>query len=178
MHSFRLSLASVLLLALAAAGRAEMPPQPRETATHVVIGTAQRVYRTRDVEHDYYLVALRVEEVERGAGLAKGDLVYIPCFVWARRSWGMVGAAGHWTIPETGDRLRAFLQHGHGHYGALYPDWADVLEPGPTLTADLVLDWFSWATYLVVALVGLALGWWWARRRAARRAAVEPAHSL
>lgn len=175
MRSARLPLALIVPLALVAAVRAEMPPQMRETATHVVTGTAERVYRTRDLEIDRYLVALRIAEVHKGEGLAKGDLVYLPCFVWARPSPGAVGASGHRTIPAPGDRLRAYLRHGHGHYGPLYPDWADVLEPGPGVSIDRVLDWIGWASYLIVGLMGVALGWWIGRRRAARRAAAEKA---
>jgi hypothetical protein len=107
-----------------------------------------------------FVLALAVEAVERGKGVAGGEVLYLHCFQRTRGGllFMMPGMKGHTRIPKEGDRVRAFLnlrrfdqigsplrrkegggalpaaQEGTG-YEVVYPSGLDWLDR--TLNADV-----------------------------------------
>lgn len=87
----------------------------QETATHVVVGKVQAVYR-RVVKDEkwrttHYVAEVAVADVEKGEGLEKGGLVYVR--YWTREWIGAgempLGTNGHRGCPEEGDVCRVYL---------------------------------------------------------------------
>ena len=118
---FTASAGGVLLgmIARAAPSAAERPDLSPETlrkaATHVVVGKVAQVWTREESKHRFdfirYVAEIAVEEVEKGEGLAPGQLVYAR--YW-EKSWGGGGpppddAYGHRGLPSPGDRVRVHL---------------------------------------------------------------------
>lgn len=92
------------------------PQQLRESATHVVVGKVLQVW-TRAEESgswDYtrYVAEVQIEAVEKGEGLAPGQLVYVR--YWTKEWDGFFGAPppdtnGHRGLPAVGVRSRMHL---------------------------------------------------------------------
>lgn len=115
------------------------PERLQEMATHVVVGTAKRVYATVEREGSFefvrYVVELAVDEVEKGEGPEKDTPLYVRWFTKRWRGAGQPPAdsSGHygWT-PKSGDRCRAFLarnahdgydpENADGGYNAIVPN--------------------------------------------------------
>ena len=92
--------AGLLIVGLGNAGAEKAPYAPgelREKATHVVTGEVVRVYATvenkKNYEVSHYVAEVKVGEVEKGDGLAAGQLVYAR--YWSQR-WTGKG------LPEPG----------------------------------------------------------------------------
>jgi hypothetical protein len=98
------------------------PEQKLKESTHVVNGVVKAIY-SRDVEsglygkgtiETQYLLEIEIQDIEKGAGLAKGDMVYARC--WRIKKHGvsgpMPGPSGHFGIPNPGESVRAFLAKG------------------------------------------------------------------
>ena len=152
-------LSGILLLAFSSPGRAERPPDDRATAPVVLEGRVEAIDERWDLETDYYQVWLRVDKVERGQEIQPGDLFGISCFRWSR-SWlfpSKPGAAGHSSIPDRGDRIRAFAQgrRGEPHEGN-YPDWYDLIEPSPSWWGSRL--WGRRKFRVLCLVVGIVLG--------------------
>ena len=108
----------LMLLAPAATPAPEKPDlspeRLRETATHIVVGEVKAIYTRAATEGKYrytrYLTEVRVENNEKGDGLAAGELVYVR--YWTRRYTGSrppPGTSGHRGLPEEGQKLRIYL---------------------------------------------------------------------
>jgi hypothetical protein len=120
--------AAFLALALVgAAGAALAPaPAPREKAdlspdqlleisTHVIVGEVKQVWTREESSFNWdwtrHVAEIAVEGVEKGEGLAAGELVYVR--YWTKR-WDGFGAPppdtnGHRGLPKAGERVRAYL---------------------------------------------------------------------
>jgi len=142
------ALALGTLLAPSGPLRAERPilheAAKQAESTHALIGKVIGLYRKTSPKRDdriETLVEIEVREVEKGDGIAEGDLVYAR--VWRRAErrglFGMVppppGPAGHVPIPAVGDVVRAWLARGDypatrqkdRGYAVLYPNGIEVL---------------------------------------------------
>jgi hypothetical protein len=119
---------TVLVSIAAQFADAARPTQRREKADYVLLGTVSAVYVRETKGYWDYIVELKVEEVEKGAGVAPGDCFRAFCY---RRKPGVdhfeFDTEGHKLIPKEGQRLKVFVLHYHGRNEGVYPDWADVL---------------------------------------------------
>ncbi len=90
--------------------RAERVPlsrdQQKAESTHIVTGVVKAVY-SREVEttlygkgtlENHFLLEIEVQGVEKGAGIEKGDIVYVRCWALKKRAQG--------------ERIRAFVAKG------------------------------------------------------------------
>src|SRR3954471_8644966 len=103
--------ASLVLCLAVAAALADRPNQGRADADHVVVGKVRAVYASESKGYRSYVVEIAVEEVEKGAGLKKGDSYWAYCY---QRKPGFGGlefdTPGHATVPKVGQRVRAFVK--------------------------------------------------------------------
>ena len=60
--------------------RGERINESREDATHVVVGEVTEVFKSDGKEYVGYVVRIRVEELEKGAGPTKGQYFHAECF--------------------------------------------------------------------------------------------------
>lgn len=137
-------LATLVLLAVSVLWAERVPLSPEKKnaeATHIVTGVVKAVY-TREAETElygkgtletHYLLEIEAQGVEKGDGIAKGDLVYARC--WRLKKHGekgpMPGPGGHSDIPREGDPVRAFLARGtYGPTGQTDNGWAVVYPNG------------------------------------------------
>jgi hypothetical protein len=131
----------VIVVSSVHAERAPLSPEQKlKESTHVVNGVVKAIY-SRDVEsglyglgtiETQYLLEIEIQGVEKGAGLAKGDIVYARCWRIKKHGAGgpMPGPSGHFGIPNTGDSVRAFLAKGKygptrqtdNGYAVVYPN--------------------------------------------------------
>lgn len=110
----------VLVLALSAApALAEIPPlSPEEldaSATHVVAGEVAQVYTARrekegDWVDELVCIEIRVLDVEKGEGIAPGQVVHARTWQAEDRPDGWAGPGGQYTIPEVGTLVRVHLE--------------------------------------------------------------------
>jgi hypothetical protein len=116
MSRIRTTFACLAALALLAApARAERMSEQRKDATHVITGTVKDV-SSRDSggtwpseTYTYFTIALAVDSVEKGKGVAAGDVVYVHCVQRTRQGFMAPGLRGHARVPGKGDQVRAFL---------------------------------------------------------------------
>ena len=90
------------------------PEQLRKTATHVITGMVQAVYERKETkgswEYTHYLAEVKVQEVEKGKGLAKDALTYVR--YWTKRYRGLFpppDTNGHRGLPKPNETLRIYL---------------------------------------------------------------------
>ncbi len=200
--------AAVVLSLFATLAKASSPTSPekafysseelREVATHVVVGTIERIELARTLEgFDQYercVATLRVESVEQGAGLEPASVLAVRYWTreWLAPTSGPAGTLGHDPLPSTGARVRAYLVNdGYNGFGETTDGGFDVVGrngweilAGPTSSTPPVVvhDWRvragvgASAIALAAALVLVARR----RRRASgweRRAPSVPAGS-
>jgi hypothetical protein len=117
-----------LFVVTATPARADLPYEKREAATHVVSGEVIGVYQ-RDMPpgHWDYVVAIRVEAVQKGDGVKAGDIVYASCFK-KKPGFDKPTGAGHKLIPQEKQKIKVYLKREGGRNAGIYPDWADVLK--------------------------------------------------
>ena len=125
-------LSATLLVVLSVAVRpaqAEKVHETRDRATYVVTGIVQAVY-TRDASGCLnHLVEIKIEEIEKGTGLKRGDSLQVSCF--QRKSAAGIplpGPSGHKAPPQEGQRIKAFIISGSGVNAGVYPNWFDLLS--------------------------------------------------
>jgi len=114
----RLGCFILLLIALGEPVRAQKmdltPLQLKAIASHVVVGTVQRIYERKEVSRDWvttrYVAEVRVRAVEKGGGIAQDGLLYIRYWrqTWVARHSGR-GTEGHRGLPAEGATLRIYL---------------------------------------------------------------------
>jgi len=100
--------------------RPRTPKELAEQATNIVIGRVLAIY-SREVATERYgkgtietksVVEIEVEGVEKGDGIKGKDVIYVRCWHLKRRgALERPGPVGH-DIPETGERVRAYLVRG------------------------------------------------------------------
>jgi hypothetical protein len=108
---------------------AARPNENRDKADYVISGPVQAVYLQDTKGYRRYIVEIKIEDVEKGAGLKKGDTFRALCY---QRKEGFGGleydTAGHKAIPSEGQKIKAFVKNGHGYNEGIYPDWFDVIQ--------------------------------------------------
>ncbi len=123
-----LSLLAVVAVAVQPA-QAARPIEKRETADYVITGTVRAVYVRDTKGYRSYVVEIKVDEVEKGARLKKGDTFRAYCY---QRKEGFGGlaydTAGHTAVPREGQRIKAFVKDGGGHNEGIYPNWFYVIR--------------------------------------------------
>ncbi len=125
--------ALLILAAFAATARADRPVENRSEATYVVTGTVAAVYADDGGEYRGYVVAIRIDGVEKGPGLKPGETLYAYCYRRKPDAPGINWDPGHDVVPKVGARVRAFVNRGDGRNEGVFPNWVDVLaEPKPT----------------------------------------------
>src|SRR5262245_15009750 len=127
----RLAPLSVLLVATVTPVLADRAPDDRGTAKFVVEGEVESVEKSADGEHDWFVVAMRITKVDKGAGVKAGDVFKVSCYGLVRPKPKTFASVGHDGVPTKGDRIRAFVSDHDTHGGreGVYPDWFDKL-PG------------------------------------------------
>ena len=116
----RTFLALALIAFVASSVAAEKVDMPKDrlasTATHVVVAKVAAVYTRTVREGNYdvtkYVAEVRVETVEKGAGIATVDPLYVRYWTqqWAGKADAMPpGTAGHRGLPKEGARVRIYL---------------------------------------------------------------------
>ena len=109
--------------------RAERPTQKRENADYVVTGTVTAVYSQETDGYRNYIIDIRVEKVEKGAGLKKGELFRAFCYQRKPGKGGLkYDSRGHTQVPKEGQKVKAFVNRARGLYEGVYPNWFDVLQ--------------------------------------------------
>ena len=126
-NHFGLACAAICLFPLIV--RADRAPDDRAEVPVVVIGRVVSISESWDLEHDYYRVQIRVEEVDRGQSIAAGEAIEVAIYRWSRPWPGYVGGSGHELVPDVGDRLRVFAVWADSGYAGCYREWCDVVEP-------------------------------------------------
>jgi hypothetical protein len=120
----------VIMLLAACAGRADRAPDDRGTAKFVLDGVVESVESSKDGEHDWYVVAVRVKKVDKGDGIKPGDLFKVSCYRLTRPKPKTFASVGHDGVPAKGDTIRAFVSDHQTHGGreGVYPAWFDKLD--------------------------------------------------
>jgi hypothetical protein len=138
------TLTTLLILAVPATWAERVPLSPEDKkaeATHIVKGVVKAIY-SREAETTLYgkgtvetrfLLEIEVQGVEKGNGLAKGDLIYARC--WRLKKRGVRGAvpgpSGHFGIPKEGEEVRVLLAKGkYSPTGQADKGWAVVYPNG------------------------------------------------
>jgi hypothetical protein len=134
-------------LGLAAESLAERAPDKRSEATHVILGTVERVYLREKEDTRYYLVEIAIEKIEKGEGFKPGGTFYVGCYLWTpdyykgkkltakeRKQLAFRGAAYN-GVPREGERVRVYAKHQAryangrpGKYDGIYPNWYEVVK--------------------------------------------------
>jgi hypothetical protein len=122
----------VALLAVVVVGippaQAEYRGQTRDQAKYVVVGTVQEVHTSEGNGYRNYRVEIRIEHIEKGAGLAGEDTLEVSCSRPIRKGGRPTpGPSGHKAPPSKGQRIKAFIIDGPGGKTGVYPNWYDVL---------------------------------------------------
>jgi hypothetical protein len=130
-------------LAFPAGALADRAPEPRSTATHVVVGRVEDVYAQVGAKgaNQGYVIEIAVEKVERGGGLTAGGTFYASVYMpnprapdtkkmtaRERKAYLFTIDGGYNAVPKRGDRVRVFVIHSGGKYRGVFPDWMDVLK--------------------------------------------------
>ena len=128
-------------------------------------------------------LTLRVESVEKGS--FEGETLEARCFrIKSRRSaYEYLTPAGHYPIPETGARVKAFLERAGSSWDVILPNGlapisADGQEPSDalpeakqvaelrSLTYTYLLPIEGWLIALVIGIpLVLCIRWFWRRKR-------------
>lgn len=124
-----------LVIVLFAAGivfcvesRAERKPDSPKDATHIVVGTVDRVFHRESKEQNQYIVQLKVQSVERGKSLKKGDMLLVYCFQRKSSATPIPAEGGHKAIPREGQQIRALAKPRNGLLEGIYPNWFSVVD--------------------------------------------------
>lgn len=110
---------------------AARPNQKREQADYVVTGVVTAVYSQETTGYRNFIVEIKVEEVEKGDGIKKGDTFRAFCYKRTARASIQFDTAGHTTVPEEGQRVKAFVNRARGRNEGVYPNWIDILSEKP-----------------------------------------------
>lgn len=114
-------------LVLAAEARAERPPQQKDTATDVVVGTVEKIKTDEkkffdDGVRSEYTATVKVEKADKG-DLKAGDTISVKWFRVTRfPSKPVAGAAGHaYPAAKEKETVKVWLiKSKDGTYGVIY----------------------------------------------------------
>lgn len=106
---------------------AERPPEDRDSASHILTGTVEAVFKRDGGANNEYVIALRIEKLEKGEGWEPGEVFYAYCFQRKPDAPKIPSAGGHKAVPKEGQRIRAFVHRRDGTFEGNYPNWFDVL---------------------------------------------------
>jgi len=113
--AFLLFMCAVTVLPVSAEKANMGPVGLHKTATHVIVATLVRVYEhnqaTKDWNYTYYVAEVRIKEIEKGAGLQKGELLYARYWTkrWVGTGHPSPGTSGHRGLPKDGETYRIYL---------------------------------------------------------------------
>lgn len=108
--------------------RAERLHQKREQADYVVSGVVTAVTSHESAGYRNYVIEIRVEEVEKGAGIKKGETFRATCYRRTAKASLQFDSAGHTTVPREGQQVKAFVMRAGGRNEGVYPNWIDILD--------------------------------------------------
>ena len=119
---------------------AERAPEDRADATHVVVGRVEGAYWRNDEFSRHYLVEIRVEKAEKGAGAGAGTILHAHCYLRnpdfvepkprneREAKERLFRGSPYDGVPREGQRVRAFTRLRDGRHVGIYPSWYDVLK--------------------------------------------------
>lgn len=130
MSSLRFLYAVPCVFAFVATTNADRAPDDRKSAKFVIEGVVESVEKSEDGEHDWYLVRIRIQKVEKGEGLKVGEVLKATCYRLVRPKPKTLASPGHGPAPAKGTRIRAFISDHdtHGGLEGVYPEWYDAIE--------------------------------------------------
>lgn len=104
------------------------PAEKREQADYVILGVVAAVYTRETTGYRDYIIEIKVEQIEKGAGIKEGGPFRAFCY---QRKEGKSGlefdTAGHNTVPKEGQRVKAFINRAGGRNEGVYPNWIDIV---------------------------------------------------
>lgn len=107
------------------------PIEKRENTDYIISGMVTSVYTRETTGYRDYIVEIKVELVEKGAGIRQGDSFRTFCYQRKEGKGGLeFDTPGHNIVPREGQRVRAFINWAGGRNEGVYPDWIDIIE-GP-----------------------------------------------
>lgn len=110
-------------------GRAARPVEKREQADYAISGAVTAVYSRETTGYREYVIDIRVEQVEKGAGIKQGNTFRAYCYQRKEGKGGLeFDTAGHNTVPKEGQRVKAFVNRAGGRNEGVYPDWIDIVS--------------------------------------------------
>jgi predicted RecA/RadA family phage recombinase len=93
----------------------QTPEQLKANASHIVTGEVLAVYSYDEKDGESvtgrHVAEIKVDAVEKGEGLAVGQVVYVRLWTTKARPKGWVGSIGH-SVPKPGDAVRAHVTRG------------------------------------------------------------------
>jgi len=123
-----ITLALILLAALAANMYAERPKESPDKTTFVVTGTVKKVFERNAGSYFEYMVQIRIEEVKKGENLKPKQYIYAYSFRRKPDAPLEPSASCHIKPPKEGQRIRAHIKHNRGTMEGIYPNWFEVLK--------------------------------------------------
>jgi hypothetical protein len=104
--------------------------QKRENADYVLTGLVTAVYIREGQGYNHYVVEVKVENVDKGDGIKKGD--YFRAFCYQPSSEGKISFFddhhGHKIVPKEGQQVKVFVNRAGGRNEGVYPEWVDILS--------------------------------------------------
>lgn len=135
MRKYALVASFVLMLAFAVApAGAERPPEPRESADHVITGVIEDIHTERSSfgsgclgsgTQTHYTARIKVDEVEKGTGIQPAKTIEVRWYHVTRKPLDPpVGAYGHgYEVARPGAAVRVYLMDAHDGLAVIYsPD--------------------------------------------------------
>lgn len=123
------TLALIGALFVQASALAERPVEKADAASHIVTGTVFKVFHHDSPENAEFLVQIKIQSIEKGAGYEKGDYIFAYAYQRKADAPRVPASTGHSSIPKEKQLIRAHIKRGKGQMEALYPDWFEVLPP-------------------------------------------------
>lgn len=91
------------------------PEVLKKTATHIVTATVKSIYSRTEIDGDWkfirYVAEVKVEEIEKGEGIKKDDLIYVRYYsrVWNGAGDPPPSESGHYPTPDKNEKMRIYL---------------------------------------------------------------------
>ena len=127
----RFTVFAMVSLIVVPASFADRAPVDRKTAKFVFEGEVESVEKSEDGEHDWYLVHIKIQRVEKGEGIKAGDTFKATCYRLVRPKPKSFASPGHGFAPAKGTQIKAHVSdhNTHGGYEGVYPEWYDAIDP-------------------------------------------------
>ncbi len=127
----KLILAAAIAFTVTSHAFAARAPDDRSKADYVVKGKVEKVFNRKKGGTTEYLVQLRLGEVKKGAGLKKGEFLYVYCYQSRRPLLNVGWDSGHSEVPKEGDTITAYVHHRAGKFEGNFPHWFDKADSHP-----------------------------------------------